>query len=292
MGNEPRRSREQIAAEVAFGQSYRKKLKMNKDHEQSIFPFGPWEAPASCIFGRQGTADRDVTMIAAYYFSIGAILDLLVRVLDWKHVIAQCIHRHDERTYLIDGVAASPSVIDLSGVLRHGDFFGFDDYVNCDLLLINHSMAQFIGEQQTQWGEWAMNQRIPLIDLHDNQFATFANFSRDAERAIFWKFVQVAGSRKWSERLSIEDAAWGLIRDGLFAHGWTIRSSASSESLGDNSVELWGGTLAYSVQSSGHRLSSVNKQLVLRCDSSKRCSAEVRAVSCPLDDVNGQPLAR
>ncbi len=137
--------------------------------------------------------------------------------------------------------------------------------------------------------EWAVRKGLPYIYMHDNDHAWFSHFPPRIQRKLFLRFLSLSLFRISPQEWRISRAHWCIIREGLFAHGWTMNRQLCSCHNGIFDFVLWGGVprVQLTINKAAQPLSQVRRGLRVRVDHHGLVTVKNVGRACPLGDDYG-----
>lgn len=146
--------------------------------------------------------------------------------------------------------------------------------------------------QDRELCDWAEEQGRLWIEVIDNEYAYLGNLQiEQIDRLLCWYCAQRPVDQNWREH-RIDKRLAGLLRDGLFEHGWT-RNGALVQVARKAQVPLWGGIHEQCILDHDQCPSLSSVGLVVNAQlSGSKWSGKAKSQACPLNDVTGRLYGR
>ena len=236
-------------------------------------------------------------VIGVNYIAISDLMSFLNEFEKYNHGVA--ISDCEKGRKLIIGVSKTTKRVSIRNMVEHARVYSgtgirSNDYPTSDVF---HSDLYYVPYQGINYPkttslnkvrEWAINNKLPYVFLHDNDHVWFSGFSDAMEKKIFCFFLSKSLLNMSYKDIKLSTQDWAEIKKGIYNHGWTLNRKQCTYKDGVLNYTLWGGVPRVSLFVTEERndLSSVNTKLTISIDESNTRVTHQKA-NCPLKNDYG-----
>ena len=220
--------------------------------------------------------------VALRYLSILELFQLLCHDMKLPRGVLLIEYRWERKRRLVQ-TNQMATIVSLRDLIDNASVYASDMFVNSDMVFVPYGGKKHPRtKNRKKLLDWAVASALPWVAQLDNQYAWFSGFSSKQERQLFTRFLRQSVVRLSSDEMRIPWRDWIAVRNGLYAHGWTMNRTECSFSKGTTCFHLWGGTNDPLIKPLALP-EDVNRHLILRFDSTGQCNVRIVKIRCRLE---------